>query len=333
MLRSMLIVVFAAAGLWAGYWFFGSYSLRSEVIEWADERRSDGWQFEYSDISVKGFPNRFDTTVTNLQIADPRTGVSWRGPFLQAFQLSYKPQHIIFAWPENHEFSTPYQKISLQSLDAKASLVTENGANLSLQRAAFEAEELVANSSNGWDTKLGDTDLNIRRVEGINQYEIAASVASLAISKTIMEKINRIGSLPDNLNDLRFRAQIGLTAPLDIQTIEVERPQIETIAFDTVSAHWGESQIRLAGSVSFDTSGLISGELVLNTNNWKEALEAATQSGAISIELTSVVRTGLQLLATLSGTKESLEAPLRLESGRVFLGPIPIGKIPPLVVR
>jgi hypothetical protein len=254
-------------------------------------------------------------------------------PFFQAFQLSYQPQHIIFAWPQTHTFSTPYQKIELTSENAKASLVTKGGPNLILERATFEANEIAAISSTGWDTTLSDLDLSIRRLDGDNQYEIASTTQSIKLSEALLAKFNNIGSFPESLTNLQLRLKVALSNVLDVETIEVSRPQIELLEIETASANWGTSNLRFAGAISVDQAGAVSGDIIVNTNNWREALDAAVQSETVSKEMGAVLKTGLQLLATLSGSKDSLQAPLKFDRSKVFLGPIPIGQVPPLIIR
>ena len=86
-----------ASALWGGYWFIGSAGFEKGLAAWFDERRSAGWVADYSDIKTRGFPNRFDTTISDLELADTRAGLAWSAPFFQIFTLSYRPNHIVVA--------------------------------------------------------------------------------------------------------------------------------------------------------------------------------------------------------------------------------------------
>ena len=76
-MRKLLILVLMAALGWSIYWIVGSEGSRAAFQGWFDQRRADGWVADYSDLTVQGFPNRFDATFTDLSLADPGTGLAW----------------------------------------------------------------------------------------------------------------------------------------------------------------------------------------------------------------------------------------------------------------
>ena len=53
----LIIFILVAAGLWMGYWAFGSISLERALKAWLDDRRAEGWVAEVESIDVSGFPN------------------------------------------------------------------------------------------------------------------------------------------------------------------------------------------------------------------------------------------------------------------------------------
>ena len=124
-MRKLLWLVLIAAFAWSAYWFIGARTSERAMIGWLEDRRAEGWQVEYSDLSLRGYPNRFDTTLTDLVLTDPETGVSWRAPFFQIFALSYQPKHLIAVWPNEQTIATPYQTISITSEKMSASLVID----------------------------------------------------------------------------------------------------------------------------------------------------------------------------------------------------------------
>ena len=100
-MRALIGVVVVLVTLWSGYWFVGSRGVEAGLAAWIDARRAEGWVAEYSDISTIGYPNRFDTTISDLALADPATGLAWNMPFFQILTLSYTPNHIIAVFPGN----------------------------------------------------------------------------------------------------------------------------------------------------------------------------------------------------------------------------------------
>lgn len=332
-MRKLLVLVLAAATIWSGYWVYGSRNLKVEINQWLAQRSEQGWIAEVSNLSVRGFPNRFDTTFDELDITDPNTGISWSAPFFQTLMLSYKPNHIIFAWPETQTFSTPYQKIEILSSELIASVVTSEDLMMLLQRATVTANSIEMNSTAGWVSKLSDINVSIRESSIQNTYEIAGLVNSLTPNQTLVEQLANTLALPQSLTDIQLRATVALTEPLGRKTIDVRRPQVRRINLGQFSASWGLSQLRVTGDVTVDDVGELTGKLIVNARNWEELLEAAEIAGQLSGELKSIIEAGLGLLANLNGSKDSIEVPLTFRSGKIFLGPIPIGKAPNFLIR
>ena len=70
-MRAMLIALLVVSGLWAGYWVVGSRAVERSIEAWFAAPH-DGLTASRSDVSVSGFPNRFDAanrrTGSNLMI-------------------------------------------------------------------------------------------------------------------------------------------------------------------------------------------------------------------------------------------------------------------------
>ena len=100
-MRMLLTVILIATAGWSGYWALASSGAKTAFETWFDQRRSEGWVADYGDLTVSGFPNRVDTSFSNISLADPATGIAWTAPFFQILALSYRPNHVIAVWPSD----------------------------------------------------------------------------------------------------------------------------------------------------------------------------------------------------------------------------------------
>ena len=155
-MRKLLVLIFALAALWSGYWFVGATAVERGTQVLLDDLRAQGWQVEVADVGTRGFPNRFDTTATQVKLADPLGGFTWTAPFFQVLALSYKPNHVIAALPESQSFELPGQTLQVDSTRMRASLVVEPGTALALDRTTFVAQTARIASTLGWQTALKD---------------------------------------------------------------------------------------------------------------------------------------------------------------------------------
>jgi hypothetical protein len=333
-MRKLIIVILVAATAWAAYWVVGATASQKATEGWLEARRAEGWQVEYSDLKVRGFPNRFDTTITDVQLTDPETGLSWSAPFFQIFSLSYQPNHLIAAWPNTQTLATPFQKISIETSAMTASLKVFPNSTLELDTATIVIEDATLSSTNEWKASTNKINAAIRKTAGkAMTYDIAAQADTVVPGDTLRGMLDAGGTLPDVIEGLNFDTEIGFARPLDIRVIEENRPDITTLNIKDARAAWGELKLRAKGDLTVDANGHPNGEVALNARNWREMLALAVNAGAIPAEAASAAELGLGLLARLSGAENSLDAPLSFSDGRIFLGPIPIGTAPSLNLR
>ena len=67
----LVIIIVLVCGSWSGYWFFRGY-LQENVVMAFLEQEDEDWEFEYSDISLRGFPNRTDLIIHDLKMLNQK---------------------------------------------------------------------------------------------------------------------------------------------------------------------------------------------------------------------------------------------------------------------
>ena len=79
--RALIALVLAACTIWSVFWFMGHRTVHSTISALIQDMRDSGLEVEYSDLRVRGYPNRFDTTIDEIEIVDPSSGNGWKSPF------------------------------------------------------------------------------------------------------------------------------------------------------------------------------------------------------------------------------------------------------------
>lgn len=333
-MRALLAVIVIAAAGWAGYWWIGASAAKSGFASWFDARRAEGWAADTSDITVSGFPNRFDTTFSDITLADPATGWAWQAPFFQLFALSYQPNHIIAAWPNSQTLSTPRQRYDISSTRMQASSVLGPDATLPLIRANLVADTLAITDEAGGVTAMTALRLGVERTQDSDAtYHLGLAADNLAPPRSARQTPDLQRQLPQTFS--AFRADITATfdKPWDRRAVEQARPQPRQITVTLAEARWGELELAVAGALDVDANGQPAGRLTVRAQNWRDILQLARASGRLPAGLADQVETGLSMLAQLSGNSQTLDVPLDFRNGRMFLGPVPIGAAPILTLR
>ncbi|MFY9238701.1 MAG: DUF2125 domain-containing protein [Roseovarius sp.] len=335
-MRAILAIVLLAAVVWVGYWFIGARAAETGFASWFEERRAEGWQAEYGEIAVGGFPNRFDANFTDISLADPSTGLAWEAPVFKILALSYQPNHVIAVWPVEQQVATPEEKFTLRSEDMRASMVLEANTGLTLDRATLTASGLsVAPVAGGAPLGANAVTLAAERVpaDADAHYHMGLRADGLTPAAGWLERVDQTGSLPETLETLTADFTVVFDRPWDRKAIEVARPQPREITLKLAQARWGQLSLQAAGSVIIDARGMPEGSLTIKAENWREMLALGRASGALPENLARPMENALGLMAGLSGNPSSLDIPLDFRSGRIWLGPVPIGPAPVLRLR
>ena len=330
----LIVVILAAAGLWMGYWAVGSVALERALNGWIEARRAEGWAADLGGLEVRGFPNRFDTILTDVAIADPETGVAWQAEFLQLLALAYRPTEVIAVLPPEHRLSTPLQTIDFTSDRTRGSIYLGASTRLPLDRSTVVAEGLALASSLGWradltEARFATTTIPVRE----NAHRVGAEVTGLRLPDALAGALDPAGILPERIDRLRLDAEMGFTAPWDRRAIEVARPQITDIDLADLSLSWGDVLFQAAGTLTVDAAGIPEGRIDIRAVEWRRLLDMSVSSGLLDPALRDTVERGLGLVAALSGRPDTLDAPLTFRGGFMALGPIPIGPAPRIVIR
>lgn len=333
MFRATLALCALFAVLYSGYWVVGWAGLPKGAEAWAEDRRAEGWQVEWDDFSVAGFPSRFDTTLTEPRIADPQTGWSWQAPFFQLLALSYKPNHLIAVWPERHQFATPNGLYDINHQKAQASLVFSNGTDLRIARANLVVDTLEVMQQ---DSRFAADSLRfaIRPVaETPLFYQVGFDIQNLAPTTAAKAQLDPVGVLPAAIETLEFDATVGFDAPWDRYALEHQRPQPTELQIANAQATWGGLDLRIAADLQIDDFGQASGEIAVKATNWREIAALTNNAGLIPAGFLPLLENALGSLAELSGPANTIDVALTVRQGRISLGFIPLGSLPNLRLR
>ncbi len=333
-MRKVFKIFLVLIALWSGYWYLGARAVETGLVAWFDARRSEGWQSEYSALETHGFPYRFNTTIRDLELADPRSGIAWRAPTFQIFALAYKPNHIIALWPTEQLLATPLQKVTVTNEKMAGSVVFEPGTALTLKRASFELQDFALSSSAGWKTSLEKGLIATRQTAGHeNAHDIFFEAGAVRPSRRILALLDPAQVLPQSLETLRLDMAVGFDAPWDRFAIERRRPQITSVKLKDMQGTWGQLDLRAAGDLAVDKSGVPSGRIAIRAANWRGMLRVAVDAGLVPEAISDTLGNALEMLAGMSGDPDTLETDLIFRNGRMSFGPIPLGRAPRLVLR
>ncbi|MFZ5963443.1 DUF2125 domain-containing protein [Thalassococcus sp. BH17M4-6] len=312
MLKKLLVAVVVAGLGWSAFWFWQANALRSEIADRFAEARADGWQADYDDLSVGGFPNRLDTTLTGVELRSPDGNTGWSAPFFQVLQLSYKPGHLIAVWPDDHTLIRNGQTYYIAGQNQRGSLV-------------FDAEDRVIRA-NAEASVLTVTPAEERPMEitGLNAALEQVPADPMAYRLGIQAGTLGAPGQEAPARDMELDLTAHLTGP--ILTRPGDPPQPRRIELRTLKQTLPPMTLRIDGDLDVDKGGRMDGALRLQASDWRAYLD---KTGAGTGPAQDLVRGVVEVVTLMSGGDE-LDVTLRLDDGQMSVGLLPLGPAPRL---
>ena len=322
-MRKLLFLVILAASLWGGYWFIGASAKNIALTEWFKTQTARGWTAQYDTLNVRGFPNRFDTTITDYLLENPFARWGLQGAALKIAALSYKPNHVIISFQGEQTLSTPQLVARLNARTLRASVVVEPSVDLSLERVRLEAANMEIQGGTGWEAAFDFAYLAFEKVtDSPLDYRFGLSLSAFNPG------IRWQGTLPDLprlIQSIAIDSTTTYDAPWDRLSFETRPPRARHISLQSFALQWGELGLTAQGEVDVLADGTLDGEISLRIENVRLAIAALRAAGVLEPNLAGGTVAALTQLAARGNT---LTLPLRFNNRRTRLGPINLGPAP-----
>lgn len=327
-MRALLWITTAAAVLYGGYWVAGSTAMRRGAEAALTDLQAQGLAGP-TEITLRGFPSRFDLTVEPVALQSAGGGVQWTAPFVQLFMLAYRPTHLIAVWPHEQTLALAGLPLAITSTDMRASAVVGASADLPLDRAVFIAKDLALDAGAGHGATLAEARLATEATDPDRLvHHLGAELLGLSLSPALQAVADPGGTLPDRLDWLRLNGTLTLDRPLD-RHAGAAAPIPQVLDLQELSLRWGEVNLSASGQLERGADGRLQGRIDIDARQWREILALATAAGLVPPELAPTYGAALEKIAEASGSEpDRLTVPLVLSGGWITLGALPIGRAP-----
>lgn len=329
-MRALLFIVLIVAALWGGYWFVGARSTEQSVEGWFASQSGTGLRAEQSGVVVKGFPNRFDLTITEPRLFDEQSGAGWSAPFAQVFAMTWKPWHLIATLPQEQTLTLPTEELRVSSTLFQGGLVLVPNTDLALDRTIVIADGLALQSTAGWEVSATSARFATRRTpDQAMAHEIGLELATFTPDAAFRMALQQQSDLPEQIEQIRLDIRADFDAPIDRHFSQTQ-PRLRGVVAKELLLRWGDLVISGKGEVVPQTDGYAEGRVEFRVENWRKLVPVLVAAGLITPQVSDTVTRALQLLAEQDGTADVLDIPLVFQQGRMSLGPIPLGPAPML---
>ncbi|MAF96017.1 MAG: hypothetical protein CMM60_09730 [Rhodospirillaceae bacterium] len=344
-----LAVAAAVALVYGGYWSFLAAQVETGVEQWFAERKSEGLKAGYASLRVGGFPFQLVAVIEAPRLAAPQ-GLkpwSWKGPALVLKARPWRLTRVRLSAPGRHHFT-----------------VTQKGRTVAFTVDAGALWLKLKHRGDG----TGRAMLSVREVTLRDASEKA--VAGVAAADFIVERPGRAddGGAPPALDFLaeaegisypaapvrglgrttaRLVVQVSVTGEVDdalgsgqlgpgkfgAEAMVLWRDSGGTLEVKRFALNHGPLALDGDGTLALDVAMRPIGAFSLRVKGFEEALDRLAGAGVIKPHPAALAKTVLKALARKQGVPGSGEfkVPLSLQDGWLYVGPVPLAKLPPIL--
>lgn len=327
-MRGLIIFILCVFIGWGGYWVVGSMTLESQLKAAFEDAGDQGIDLQYSEFGVQGFPNRFDTVMRDVDLKIPAEGIAWQAPLFVTAALSYKPWHLIATWPQEQSLRIGNFSADILTEEMQASVVFEPDVSLPLNRSQLVAKDLRLTPMDSSDLLFAASEMFLATRQANDtgsDHDLLISLKQILLPQEITDQINPDQTLPVRLNELRIDTKLELTGPVNREGIQ----PLRALDLHEAKLTWGEINLTLSGRLTPDVAGQAEGQLILKIDNWRDAFQIFVTTGLVQPGWEGA----LTALTLSDGNPDTLEAPLNLQNGQIFLGPFPLARAPGVFAR
>lgn len=330
-MRKLIALVVVAALLYSGYWFVGRSQIEDRMTLALEQANDGSYDISYSSLKTRGFPSRFDTTITDFQFSDPATGTQWSAPLFQLLALSYRPNEVIAIFPPEQSFTVNGTPVALITDDMRASGKVRANASLSFQDATITMDAPRFVTNHGAELAMANVLVATRLTPGTTQsYDIFLEAHSIKLPENIRRFIDPGNLQPPLIDNLRFDSDVRLSTPLELNTTTGIAPQIEMLSIKEFALSWGDMSVTAIGDVEPDENGMPDGSISVSARNWQQGLDLAVANGMVDANRKFLVTEIASNLDETPHIPDTLTLTLTISNGTMSLGGLPLGRVPTL---
>jgi hypothetical protein len=324
-------IALAVAGLgYTAYWFHVAGVLRKSLEAWSEQRRAEGWEVAWSELSTGGYPLHVRLTLEQPRIAHPK-GPSWQAERLVGHAEPFDWTRLRLDAPGRHRVDAAGRTLELIAASARAEVNLDRHGGLEdatlliadLSAAGATAEPLtMAGLALAWDPlPVPKPDLNTATVR------FSATAHGITLPPLPGLPLDRRITLAE----LTGRVMGVLPAGAPAQSLPRWSAEGGIVELDHVTLEWDPLALEGDGTVALDPQGQPLAALSARVRGFAPLMDRLAETGTMEHSAANAAKIVLSLMAKPDGKgRAAVPVAISLQDGTVFFGPARIAQLPPI---
>jgi hypothetical protein len=326
----LVLVALAGVGL-AGTWMWAANAVRAGYETWRQERTAEGYRFQNADPQVRGFPFAVRATMREPVVAAPQ-GWRWAGPVVEGEADVLSPLTVRVTAPGTHTLrTTDGRQLTADADAAQGRVLLKPGGGVRSGQITLEDVQLAG-------LPTGETSARAlfvaagpqrRPQDGPDELDVTLETDGLALpaglDTALGRRIDRLALRGTLIGDLPRRI-----TPATLQDWRRRGGQIDV---DHLALTWAPLELEGGGTLTLDERLRPRGELKVAVSGLGPTLDKLADAGRIDPDAVRYAKLAIGALGSRDEAtgKTRVDLPLRFEMGRIYLGPVPIGRLSPVL--
>lgn len=334
-LRHIIVAVilgtFAILALWWGLWTLAAVQFHASIDHWIAEGRASGTTIAYDDRQSFGFPHRVVLRFTNLTWKNAE-GITFRADRMDLSSVPWDKQAFEARFHGHAEIAAPLdadgRSLMLSGEDGNARVTLDADgvwkvSKVELLQAKFgrapdtlfTADRLAATAARPAQPPKDHTEVGLTLTGEAENVAWPDSISAPFGQKMALLRASL--RVMDAVPDFRRR-----------DSVATWNNAMGVVEFDDLLMEWGALRVTAKGTLGFDDDLQPEGAFSSAINDQSAVLKALAKQGLVSDRQLGMLNSAIALLARPAGDKTSVEVPITIQLGGLFLGPVRIFVFP-----
>jgi hypothetical protein len=336
--RLVLVILLLAllAGGYAGAWFYVAGQVRGALQDWAEARRVEGYTVGWDRYAISGFPGRvhvvIEKPVYGKAAATP--GYEARAPVLVGEAWPWAPQRWHVTVPQG-------ARLAVEPAASRSAMT----AQLEAADIRVEPREADATAPRGIAVAVvadrvgidADVHVAIGHVEAetvLPSHAVAGHLETWLAGRVRLVELHLpvpVPPLGDIVDEIALRLRVKGTIPGGPrrEALAAWRQDGGTVEIDDLTVAWARLHAAATGTLALDEALQPEGALTATISGYAEIIDALVLEGTMKTGDAALAKLALGLLAKPgAGGASEITAPVTAQSGRLFIGPARIARLP-----
>ena len=330
--RLFPLAILLALGLgWLGLWLWSAGQLETAVARFAEQQRARGLEISYQGPEIGGFPFGLTAGFASPLVAG-QEGWRWAGPPVSGQAKVWSPFTIETSFAGKHrvayrlEPDLPQAELEAEAAEAFGQATLSRDGRV--EQAAFDLGQLRVQPPAGGPTSadrlVGRFGPSRDGIAGGPEVDLAVEASGLVLPEEAETPLGRRVELAGLQATLVGEIPPGKPE----QALAVWRDAGGKLEVHRLTTLWGSLQLEAAGTAGLDLSFRPIGAFTARIRGLGETLDALARAGVIE---SGVVLAARFAVAALGGNDGVVEVPITLRDGRLYLGPVPLIRLSPVL--